>query len=678
MRPPVRSRFIRLALCLVMALFSVAASAQPVTDLVFCIDGSGSIDDNEWLLQLLGTAAALADPSIVPQNGTIRITIIQFSSDTDPTPAVGPVIIDDTNAGSVSAQVTNIQQLGGSTNPSSCIDVALGVLQNAMPPSSNWVIDISTDGNPNEPGTNAQAAQAALDSAANAMANGVDQINALGVGLSDTGLAFLNDLVLPQGSSNPNDDGFVIAIEDFAAYAQAIAQKIAAELHHCATFDGVETECRTDGSGDFDVTFTFTNHLVDAAGAPVAVTNLWLDNAWLLDAAGNTLPDTVTITPNYFSFAADPICSTADPLCTNPSRTLSVTVSGASAGETVRIEVATHDDEENCCFELFDIPVPDCDCLQILDERTKCLWPSPPSFGPRRFWNFTLQNLHPTLTVTGIKLEPIDPPYPLIQFDPNSINGLSLAPPPIAGTTNQWVEVTGPAATGGAHVTFRIRTYSGGQTCCVIEHEITLPYCKAIPVPYPWPDDRIRIEALERSILVTGFGRDADSGVRFETGKAGGVVVTWHDPGTTAAGAVVELHAEALVGGRPAALATLSLRSDGGSVAVLPSSGGTTMSRVELYAAGRLIGEGTDAAVAGFRTASWPTAAAFDHGEGAVAVLFERPTAIEVGAADPVLVDEAVFYAADGPANDGIAAVTVTAGSLASLEIAAAAHPIDE
>ena len=45
----------------------------PTLDLVFLMDGSGSIDSNDWTLQKQGYAAALADEQNFPLDGTVAV-----------------------------------------------------------------------------------------------------------------------------------------------------------------------------------------------------------------------------------------------------------------------------------------------------------------------------------------------------------------------------------------------------------------------------------------------------------------------------------------------------------------------------------------------------------------------------------------------------------------------------
>ena len=70
---------------------SAAAPGQPTgeqTDLVLLLDGSGSISSSDWSLQLDGYAAALQDRVNLPLDGSVALSVIQWSY-TGSTPGTG-------------------------------------------------------------------------------------------------------------------------------------------------------------------------------------------------------------------------------------------------------------------------------------------------------------------------------------------------------------------------------------------------------------------------------------------------------------------------------------------------------------------------------------------------------------------------------------------------------------
>lgn len=205
-------------LSLFLILLGSNLYAAPKLDLALCMDSSGSVSAADFLLQLNGTAASIEDPSIVPQNGTVRITVLQFGSAV--TVEVAPTIITAGNAATVATAVRAIAKSGGGTNMSGCIDLATTTIMAAAPASTKQVIDLSTDGQPNNAANTTASATAAA-------AAGVDALNALLVG-GGTNPAFMGGLVFPQ--PNGGNNGFSKEIANFSEYETAITKKIRAEV----------------------------------------------------------------------------------------------------------------------------------------------------------------------------------------------------------------------------------------------------------------------------------------------------------------------------------------------------------------------------------------------------------------------------------------------------------------
>ncbi len=201
-----------------LLLFGFNLYAAPKLDLALCIDSSGSVSSTDFQLQLNGTASSVGDPTIVPQDGSVRISVIQFGSSISV--EVPPTVITAANAASVATTIRNIVKGGGGTNMSGCINTATTTLTSAAPAATRQVIDISTDGQPNSQANTNTAAAAAK-------AAGIDAINALLVG-SGTNPTFMGNLVFPQPNGGKN--GFSIVINSFANYKTEIARKIKAEV----------------------------------------------------------------------------------------------------------------------------------------------------------------------------------------------------------------------------------------------------------------------------------------------------------------------------------------------------------------------------------------------------------------------------------------------------------------
>ena len=152
-------RIVRMAAVVAVGLIGLAAPAQsipdpvetvPPLDLVFLMDGSGSIDGADWQLQKDGYAAALKDQTNFPLDGSVAVSVIQWSSNGwDETTRVEVPLTRLTDAASVD-QVTDailgIQQMGNSTNPGDALVAGTDQLLANGRDAGDWVLCMSTDG----------------------------------------------------------------------------------------------------------------------------------------------------------------------------------------------------------------------------------------------------------------------------------------------------------------------------------------------------------------------------------------------------------------------------------------------------------------------------------------------------------------------------------------------------
>jgi Leucine-rich repeat (LRR) protein len=188
--------------------------AAETLELCVAIDGSGSIDDNGFQLQIEGLARAIEKPSVVPQNSRVTLSVVQFS--TNARIEVSPTLIDSqATANAVAVQVRAIRQLNVGTDISGAIDACT---QQFRFTTDKQVIDVSTDGQ----------SSGSSEASNRAIAAGVDIINALGVG-NGINISELRSMVRPQPASEFPKKGFVFIAPSFDEYAKAIKSNIAAE-----------------------------------------------------------------------------------------------------------------------------------------------------------------------------------------------------------------------------------------------------------------------------------------------------------------------------------------------------------------------------------------------------------------------------------------------------------------
>jgi uncharacterized membrane protein/PKD repeat protein/uncharacterized protein YegL len=194
--------------------------------LCIAMDGSGSISAAEFQLMVGGLAAAMRDDTAVPRNTTIEFSIIQFAGSTRT--EIPPVVIVNEDAAEwVAQQIEQIGQINGGTPMQDAINLCADLLTNS--PHTTYaqrqVINMVTDGEPNN-------AAATITARNNAIAAGVDQINAEAIGVTNAAIAFLRDqLVYPEPGYEappfiPGQGGFVIRADTFEEFVESIAQKV--------------------------------------------------------------------------------------------------------------------------------------------------------------------------------------------------------------------------------------------------------------------------------------------------------------------------------------------------------------------------------------------------------------------------------------------------------------------
>ncbi len=138
-----------------LGAWSPAAAAPAARlDLVLLLDGSGSIDDDDWDLQLQGYAAALRDRTNFPVDGSVAVSVIQWShlsSRSQNTRLEVPLTVLDSPAtvDEVSAAVLAIEQMGDNTNPGDAVLSGAVELTERGRPGADGVLCMSTDGTGN-------------------------------------------------------------------------------------------------------------------------------------------------------------------------------------------------------------------------------------------------------------------------------------------------------------------------------------------------------------------------------------------------------------------------------------------------------------------------------------------------------------------------------------------------
>jgi hypothetical protein len=157
----------RVFAALLLSVLLIPSTEAQDTDVVFIVDGSGSISSADWELQKTGIVAALDIPSrmgFVPLDGSIAITVVQFSSSAKiEVPYMR--ILKQQDLDFVVDAVTNMVQINGGTGPGEGILTATSAIINLYRPSANQTFCLTTDGTRNTGTATATAIDIAKSSA---------------------------------------------------------------------------------------------------------------------------------------------------------------------------------------------------------------------------------------------------------------------------------------------------------------------------------------------------------------------------------------------------------------------------------------------------------------------------------------------------------------------------------
>jgi hypothetical protein len=208
-------------------LLPLSARAQTPVDLelVLAVDCSGSIDDDEFALQIRGYAAAFSHPGVIAairsgEVGAIAVTYVQWSGPYLQRQAIGWTYIDNADSAETFAGliggVPRFLNRGG-TSISGAIDNVRPLFENNGFEGRRRVIDISGDGTNNS----GRLVQYARD-------------DAVADGITINGLAILNEVGGLDRYFEENVIGgpgaFVMAAADFDDFAFAIRNKLIREI----------------------------------------------------------------------------------------------------------------------------------------------------------------------------------------------------------------------------------------------------------------------------------------------------------------------------------------------------------------------------------------------------------------------------------------------------------------
>ncbi|MFO7537130.1 MAG: PKD domain-containing protein, partial [Chloroflexota bacterium] len=205
--------------------------------LCLALDGSGSISGSEWLLMTGGIANAVRDSSIMSWNGSVELSIVQFGSSQARTELEPVIILGETTAQAVADQIEAIPQIGGNTPMAAGVDQCTALITGSpyFTAASKRVINVPNDGMPNV--GSPDGLTAAVNARIAAVEAGVHEVNAEGIGISDSNFAWLRDeFVYPQPGYEappfiPGRGGFAVRVNSFAEFEESIREKVRFVTH---------------------------------------------------------------------------------------------------------------------------------------------------------------------------------------------------------------------------------------------------------------------------------------------------------------------------------------------------------------------------------------------------------------------------------------------------------------
>jgi hypothetical protein len=205
-------------------------------EVILAADVSRSIDDGEFELQRKGYAAALTDPRVLTAihgrtNGAVAVSFVEWSGEEDQQVVVDWIEIrDEEDAGSVaSAILAAPRSFMGRTSISAAIDFAMSRFAAAKWQAARRIIDVSGDGTNN-------SGRAVTEARDQAIASGVT-INGLAIINDKPNLGYSAHTQPPGGlplyyreNVIGGSNAFLIVVEDFNSFADAMANKLAKEI----------------------------------------------------------------------------------------------------------------------------------------------------------------------------------------------------------------------------------------------------------------------------------------------------------------------------------------------------------------------------------------------------------------------------------------------------------------
>ena len=233
-------------------------------ELSLLIDVSGSVDNNEYNIQVGGYASVFDDPTIYENfiargiEGQVAVNVVLWASSDQQQESVGWTLIDsaaDSQSFAQTIRETLLPASGGArpfsggTSPGPAIDFATDLFSENEFLGRRLVMEVSGDGS-----GSTFATESARD---NALANGVDAINGIVIGSSSSLRSFYENSVI-GGINGDGSPAFVLQANSFPEFEEAAVQALISELTPPPQISVDDVSLLEGDSGTSELIFTLS------------------------------------------------------------------------------------------------------------------------------------------------------------------------------------------------------------------------------------------------------------------------------------------------------------------------------------------------------------------------------------------------------------------------------------
>jgi Zn-dependent protease len=231
-------------LSVLMLIPNFAYAAGVKTQLCLVIDGSASIDNNEW--DIIKQALAKAINETIPHDGSVELTIVQFgypSAQGYAKTELQPTVIDNTNYVTIATQISIMLKGDSNTPTAHGLNLGWSELRNSpnFGAGAKKVINLATDGVPNVRNDNAttdldgsggspNAEDDVIATVNAAVTQGLNELDIEAIGITEAHSDWLkNWTVRPQpGIVAPpfTKPGWIRIVADPTEFANTVGQKM--------------------------------------------------------------------------------------------------------------------------------------------------------------------------------------------------------------------------------------------------------------------------------------------------------------------------------------------------------------------------------------------------------------------------------------------------------------------